>query len=261
MRKFSSMLLLLFLFHFSISEKTIKITGIIPATCEIDTSQQFSVDFLATYTDISENGQIFLPLKTPPGFQLSCTLNPTSSLLPCGLNAILNPIYNEKVTIDTSITKVSGITIQWSLEENPTIFEGKCSKDFTHKFTVTNHPEVIKCQDKYNLVDIFGNYESLTNNDLISILSEGTQITFPIDIGRDVGNSICFLYESEGKMSCMIEGKGKAVFHQTTGKGSSETPVFLMVQSFEMQLKDCSSNSESKFIKFSLLGLLLLILL
>ena len=124
-----------------------------------------------------------------------------------------------------------------------------------------NHTEVIKCQDKYNLVDIFGNYESLTNNDLISILSEGTQITFPIEIGGDVGNSICFLYESEGKMSCMIEGKGKAVFHQTTGEGSSETPVVLMVQSFEMQLKDCSSNSESKFIKFSLLGLLLLILL
>ena len=260
MRKFSSMLLLLFLFQFSISEKTIKITGINSATCDINTSQQFSVYFLATYTDISGNDQIYLPLKTPTGFQFSCTLNPTSSLLPCSLNAILNPIYNEKVTVDTSITKVSGITIQWSLT-NPTIFEGKCSKDFTHKFTVENHTEVIKCQDKYNLVDIFGNYESLTNNDLISILSEGTQITFPIDIGGDVGNSICYLYESEGKMSCMIEGKGKAVFHQTTGEGSSETPVVLMVQSFEMQLRDCSSNSESKFIKLSLLGLLLLILL
>ena len=110
-------------------------------------------------------------------------------------------------------------------------------------------------------MDIFGTYESLTNNDLISILSEGTQITFPIDIGGNVGNSICYLYESEGKMSCMIEGKGKAVFHQTTGEGSSETPVVLMVQSFEMQLRDCPSNSESKFIKLSLLGLLLLILL
>lgn len=260
MRKFSSMLLLLFLFHFSISEKTIKITGINSATCDIGTSQQFSVYFLATYTDISENDQIYLPLKTPTGFQLSCTLNPTSSLLPCSLNAILNPIYNEKVTVDTSITKVSGITIQWSLTDT-TIFEGKCSKDFTHKFTVENHTEVIKCQDKYNLVDIFGNYESLTNNDLISILSEGTQITFPIDIGGDVGNSICYLYESEGKMSCMIEGKGKAIFHQTTGEGSSETPVVLMVQSFEMQLRDCPLNSESKFIKLSLLGLLLLILL
>lgn len=260
MRKFSSMLLLLFLFHFSISEKTIKITGINSATCEIDTSQQFSVDFYATYTDISGNDQIYLPLKNPTGFQFSCTLNPSTRLLPCNLNAILNPIYNEKVIVDTSITKVSGITIQWSLTDT-TIFEGKCSKDFTHKFTVKNHTEVIECQDKYNLVDIFGNYESLTNNDLISILSEGTQITFPIDIGRDVGNSICYLYESEGKMSCMIKGKGKAVFHQTTGKGSSETPVVLMVQSFEMQLKDCSSNSESKFIKFSLLGLLLLILL
>ena len=260
MRKFSSMLLLLFLFHFCISEKTIKITGINSATCDIGTSQLFSVYFLATYTDISGNDQIYLPLKTPPGFQLSCTLNPTSSLLPCSLNAILNPIYNEKVTVDTSVTKVSGITIQWSLT-NPTIFEGKCSKDFTHKFTVENHTEVIKCQDIYNLMDIFGTYESLTNNDLISILSEGTQITFPIDIGGNMGNSICYLYESEGKMSCMVEGKGKAIFHQTTGEGSSETPVVLMVQSFEMQLKDCSSNSESKFIKFSLLGLLLLILL
>ena len=260
MRKFSSMLLLLFLFHFSISEKTIKITGINSATCDINTSQQFSVYFYATYTDISGNDQIYHPLKNPTGFQFSCTLNPSAGLLPCNLNAILNPIYNEKVTVDTSVTKVSGITIQWSLTDT-TIFEGKCSKDFTHKFTVTNHTEVIKCQDKYNLVDIFGTYESLTNNDLISILSEGTQITFTIDIGGNMGNSICFLYESEGKMSCMIEGKGKAVFHQTTGKGSSETPVVLMVQSFEMQLKDCSSNSESKFIKFSLLGLLLLILL
>ena len=260
MKKFSSMLLLFFLFNFCISEKTIKITGIHSANCDINTSQQFSVYFLATYTDISENDQIYLPLKTPTGFQLSCTLNPTSSLLPCSLNAILNPIYNEKVTVDISVTKVSGITIQWSLTDT-TIFEGKCSKDFTHKFTVENHTEVIKCQDKYNLVDIFGNYESLTNNDLISILSEGTQITFPIDIGGNVGSSICYLYESEGKMSCMIEGKGKAVFHQTTGEGSSETPVVLMVQSFEMQLRDCSSNSESKFIKLSLLGLLLLILL
>ena len=192
MKKFSSMLLLFFLFNFCISEKTIKITGINSATCDINTSQHFSVYFLSTYTDISENGQIFLPLKTPPGFQLSCTLNPTSSLLPCNLNAILNSIYNEKVTVDTSITKVSGITIQWSLADT-TIFEGKCSKDFTHKFTVENHTEVIKCQDKYNLVDIFGTYESLTNNDLISILSEGTQITFPIDIGGNVGNSI-FIY-------------------------------------------------------------------
>ena len=168
MRKFSSMLLLLFLFHFSISEKTIKITGINSATCDINTSQQFSVDFLATYTDISGNDQIYLPLKNPTGFQFSCTLNPSTRLLPCNLNAILNPIYNEKVIVDTSVTKVSGISIQWSLT-NPTIFEGKCSKDFTHKFTVENHTEVIKCQDKYNLVDIFGNYESLTNNDLISI--------------------------------------------------------------------------------------------
>ena len=109
MRKFSSILLLLFLFHFSISEKTIKITGVNSATCDIGTSQLFSVYFLATYTDISENDQIFLPLKTPTGFQFSCTLNPTSSLLPCSLNAILNPIYNEKVTVDTSVTKVSGI--------------------------------------------------------------------------------------------------------------------------------------------------------
>ena len=260
MKKFSSMLLLFFLFNFCISEKTIKITGINSATCDINTSQQFSVYFYATYTDISGNDQIYLPLKNPTGFQFSCTLNPSAGLLPCNLNAILNPIYNEKVTVDTSVTKVSGITIQWSLTDT-TIFEGKCSKDFTHKFTVTNHTEVIKCQDKYNLVDIFGTYESLTNNDLISILSEGTQITFTIDIGGNMGNSICFLYESEGKMSCMIEGKGKAVFHQTTGQGSSETPVVLMVQSFEMQLRDCSSNSESKFIKFSLLGLLLLILL
>ena len=62
MRKFSSMLLLLFLFHFCISEKTIKITGIYSATCEIDTSQQFSVYFLATYTDISEKDQIYISL-------------------------------------------------------------------------------------------------------------------------------------------------------------------------------------------------------
>ena len=62
-------------------------------------------------------------------------------------------------------------------------------------------------------------------------------------------------------MTCMIKGKGKALFYKTTADGRSETPLVLMEQSFEMQLKDCSSNSKSKFIKFSLLGLLFIILL
>lgn len=259
MRKLFSILLLFFLFQFGISEKTIQIKSVLSKECKVN-DQQFRVIFEATYTDITESDQINLPLKEPNNVHLLCTPSPSQYPLYCSLNIIIHPIFNEKVTLDTSVTTVSGIKIIWSLQD-PTIYQDNCSPNYTHKFKVENHTEVIKCQDENNVIDIFGTYESLTNNDLISILSEGTQISFFIDIGNDYVNSICFLYENEGKMTCMIKGKGKALFYKTTADGRSETPVVLMEQSFEMQLKDCSSNSKSKFIKFSLLGLLFIILL
>lgn len=141
MRKLFSILLLFFLFQFGISEKTIQIKSVLSKECKVN-DQQFRVRFEATYTDITESDPINLPLKEPNNVHLLCTPSPSQYPLYCSLNIIIDPIFNEKVTLDTSVTTVSGIKIIWSLQD-PTIYQDNCSPNYTHKFKVENHSEVI----------------------------------------------------------------------------------------------------------------------
>lgn len=254
------LLFLYFIIQLAYSEKVIEIQSFQSKGSCIQENKIFDVMFQSTYTDISGNDYFYLPLKSPSGAKMTCTLNPQSGLLPCNLNIFTYPIINETVAFDTSVTQVDDIKIVWNLE-NPTTDQVTCSLAYTHKFTVESHSEVKECTGNYNAFDILGTYESLSNHNQLSLLAEDIQVSFFIEKDGKSESAICFLYENEKRMQCLVEGKGKAKFFKTTASGESETPLILMDQSFEIELKDCSSKSSSKFNKFSSLGLFLILVL
>ena len=197
------------------------------------------------YKDISYN---YFPLINPKNQYLSCRSDYRDTKIKCEIDVRRYPIINEKYTFDTSFTRIEDdkINILWNLD-NPTVFEGTCTPEYSKKFTVTKYDEDIKCNNGYNYFNFYGTYEdyNLKNNKFLSyLLSETIKVQFFINLNNELKYIDCYIYDTEGRMECWLNALGNITFFTTTASNTADNSLILISQSYQTELKNCKTEEK-----------------
>ena len=199
------------------------------------------------YVNYKGISYINFPLINPKNQYLSCRTDYLDTEIKCEINVRRYPIINDKYTFDTSFTRIEDdkINILWNLD-NPTVFEGTCTLKYSQKFTVTKYGEDIKCNNGYNYFIFYGTYENynLKSNKFLSFLSETTKVQFLIYLNNELENINCYIYDTEGRMECWLNGQGNIAFFTTTGSIIADNSLILINLSYQTELKNCSTEEK-----------------
>ena len=65
----------------------------------------------------------------------------------------LFPLINDEISLETTCTKVSDITIIYSLD-NLVIFNGNCAPSYSLKYTMKSHDQSPTCRGKYSFLNL-----------------------------------------------------------------------------------------------------------